>query len=113
MTDLLGPKDDGGTGLTEEEREGLIPSYITLRSELNEAEQANILEAEEWAVDLHPIFTHFCMSELTLPDAARSNIVKQLDRRKRGNLKCKYMLFLVQISMQMHSGVKQEAGHRR
>jgi len=49
MTDLLGPKDDGGTGLTEEEREGLIPSYITLRSELNEAEQANILEAEEWA----------------------------------------------------------------
>ena len=49
MTDLLGPKDDGGTGLTEEEREGLIPSYITLRSELNEAEQANILDAEEWA----------------------------------------------------------------
>ena len=49
MTDLLGPKDDGGTDLTEEEREGLIPSYITLRSELNEAEQANILEAEEWA----------------------------------------------------------------
>jgi len=49
MTDLLGPKDDGGTDLTEEEREGLIPSYITLRSELNEAEQANILEAQEWA----------------------------------------------------------------
>ena len=54
-------------------------------------------------VDLHPIFTHFCMSELTLPDAARSNTVKQLDRRNRGNLKCKYMLFLVQISMQMHT----------
>jgi Fic-DOC domain mobile mystery protein B len=49
MTDLLGPKDYGGTDLTEKEREGLIPSYITLRSELNEAEQANILEAEEWA----------------------------------------------------------------
>ena len=49
MTDLLGPKDDGGTDLTEEEREGLIPSYITLRSELNEAEQANILDAQEWA----------------------------------------------------------------
>ena len=43
------------------------------------------------------------MSELTLPDAARSNTVKQLDRRSRGNLKCKYMLFLVQISMQMHT----------
>ncbi len=49
MTDPLGSQDDGGTELTEEEREGLIPSYITLRSELNEAEQANILEAEEWA----------------------------------------------------------------
>jgi len=35
--------------LSEEEREGLIPSYIALRGELNEAEQANILEAEEWA----------------------------------------------------------------
>jgi hypothetical protein len=42
------------------------------------------------------------MSELTLPDAARRNTVKQLDRRNRGNLECKYMLFLVQISMQIH-----------
>ena len=49
MTNPPVPQDDGGTELTEEEREGLIPSYITLRSELNEAEQANILEAEEWA----------------------------------------------------------------
>jgi len=49
MTDPSGPQDDGGTELAEEEREGLIPSYITLRSELNEAEQANILDAEEWA----------------------------------------------------------------
>ncbi len=49
MTDPPGPQDDAGTELTEEEREGLIPSYVTLRSELNEAEQANILEAEEWS----------------------------------------------------------------
>ena len=49
MTDPPGPQEGGGTELTEDEREGLIPSYITLRSELNEAEQANILEAEEWA----------------------------------------------------------------
>lgn len=42
-------EDDASTPLTAEEREGLIPSYVTLRRELNEAEQANILEAEEWA----------------------------------------------------------------
>ncbi|HEX05492.1 MAG TPA: mobile mystery protein B [Bacteroidetes bacterium] len=49
MTDPLDEQDDASTPLTEEEREQLAPSYITLRSELNEAEQANILEAEEWA----------------------------------------------------------------
>lgn len=49
MSDPLLPDADGQTALSEEEREGLIPSYITLRGELNEAEQANILEAEEWA----------------------------------------------------------------
>jgi fido (protein-threonine AMPylation protein) len=47
--DPLVEEKDGSTPLSEEELEGLIPSYITLRSELNEAEQANILEAEEWA----------------------------------------------------------------
>lgn len=49
MTDPLIEEDDASTPLTDEEREDLIPSYITLRSELNEAEQRNILEAEEWA----------------------------------------------------------------
>lgn len=49
MTDPLVPDDDGGTPLDEEEKEGLIPSHIALRSELNEAEQAGILEAQEWA----------------------------------------------------------------
>jgi Fic-DOC domain mobile mystery protein B len=49
MTDPLLEQDDAATPLTHEEREGLIPSYITLRHELNEAEQANILEAEGWA----------------------------------------------------------------
>ncbi|MCI0537137.1 MAG: mobile mystery protein B [Verrucomicrobiales bacterium] len=41
--------DDGNTELSEEEREGLIPAYITRRGELNEAEQANIVEADSWA----------------------------------------------------------------
>lgn len=49
MSDPLGEQGDASAPLVEEEREQLIPSYITLRSELNEAEQANILDAEEWA----------------------------------------------------------------
>lgn len=49
MTDPLFDQDGAATPLTPEEKEGLIPSYITLRRELNEAEQTNILEAEEWA----------------------------------------------------------------
>ena len=49
MTDPLAEQDDSSTPLSPEEREGLIPSYITLRGELNEAEQANILEADTWA----------------------------------------------------------------
>jgi len=49
MTDPLAEQDDSATPLSAEEREGLIPSYISLRGELNEAEQANILEADAWA----------------------------------------------------------------
>ena len=49
MTVDLFPEEDGDTPLTAEERLGLIPSYITLRQELNEAEQINITEAERWA----------------------------------------------------------------
>jgi Fic-DOC domain mobile mystery protein B len=49
MTGPFDEQDSGATRLSEEEREGLIPSYITLRGELNEAEQTNILEAEAWA----------------------------------------------------------------
>lgn len=49
MTDPLFEQDDAATPLTPEEREGLIQSYITLRHELNEAEQENILQAEGWA----------------------------------------------------------------
>lgn len=49
MTDPLEEHDDASTPLTAEEREQLIPAYITLRHELNEAEQANIMEVESWA----------------------------------------------------------------
>ena len=61
------------TSLPEEEREGLIPSYITLRSELNEAEQANILEAEEWA------FAH-------KRDLLEEKLLNTLHKRMYGNV---------------------------
>src|SRR5271168_3271462 len=41
--------DDQATPLTPEEREELIPTHITLRSELNELEQKNIATADRWA----------------------------------------------------------------
>ncbi|MGE5565281.1 MAG: cell filamentation protein Fic, partial [Parcubacteria group bacterium] len=50
MTDALFEADDGAnTPLMPSEREGLIPTYIATRAELNEAEQANINEADRWA----------------------------------------------------------------
>ncbi len=46
---LFGGADDANTPLTAEERHQLIPSYITLRHELNEAEQVNVGAALLWA----------------------------------------------------------------
>ena len=43
------------------------------------------------------------MLELTLPDAARSTTVKQLDDCSRVNSECEYMLFLVHISVQINN----------
>ncbi len=45
---LFDREDEANTLLEAEEREQLIPSYITLRSELNEAELANIADAGRW-----------------------------------------------------------------
>jgi fido (protein-threonine AMPylation protein) len=41
---------DSGTPLTPEEMRDLIPAHIAYRRELNEAEQENIVRAEEWAL---------------------------------------------------------------
>lgn len=49
LEDFFSGQDEAATPLEAEEIEALIPSYITLRRELNEAEQANILKAEDWA----------------------------------------------------------------
>ena len=46
--DLFAEDDDANTPLEADEREALIPSYITLRRELNEAEQVNIAHAMKW-----------------------------------------------------------------
>jgi Fic-DOC domain mobile mystery protein B len=41
--------DDAATPLAPDERAQLIPTYITTRAQLNEAEQIGIAEADEWA----------------------------------------------------------------
>src|ERR1051325_10845571 len=48
MTDLFEQADDA-TPLTPEETRELIPSHMAYRSELNEAEEANIARAQDWA----------------------------------------------------------------
>jgi len=45
---LFDGDDDANTPLEADEREQLIPSYITLRTELNEAELINIADARKW-----------------------------------------------------------------
>jgi len=41
--------DEDATPLADEEKDGLIPSWITFRHELNEVEQANIAQGALWA----------------------------------------------------------------
>lgn len=46
---LMDVGDDAATPITPEERADLIPAYITVRDELNEAEELGIAEADRWA----------------------------------------------------------------
>ena len=46
---LFDAEDDASTPLNPEERDALIPSYITQRRELNEVEQIGIADADRWA----------------------------------------------------------------
>jgi Fic-DOC domain mobile mystery protein B len=66
---------DGATPLTPSEEEGLIPRHITLRSELNELEQANILEAQTWL-----------LTGARRPSALDPRFLKTLHRRMFGNV---------------------------
>jgi Fic-DOC domain mobile mystery protein B len=65
--------DDANTPLTAEERDGLVPSYIALRHELNEAEQANIGDALSW-------------TELRNRDVLDRKFLNELHRRMFGNV---------------------------
>ena len=49
MSDDLHDEPHDATPLTPDERDGLIPSHVTLRKELNELEQQNIITASVWA----------------------------------------------------------------
>ena len=40
---------EGSTPLDADDRNGLVPKHVTIQGQLNEWEQANILEAEKWA----------------------------------------------------------------
>ena len=46
---LFDADDDAATPLTPDERAQLVPTYITTRPQLNEAEQIGIAEADRWA----------------------------------------------------------------
>ncbi|HEV2899951.1 MAG TPA: mobile mystery protein B [Pseudaminobacter sp.] len=62
---LFQDDDEANTPLTAEEREQLIPSYITLRHELNEAEQVNIGEGLRWAMSRRrDVLDHEFLNEL-------------------------------------------------
>lgn len=73
MPDPLFIDDDDATPLTAEEREQLIPAYITLRHELNEAEQINIGQALRWTT-------------ARKRDVLDQNFLRQLHKRMFGDV---------------------------
>ncbi len=64
--------DDDATPLTPEEQAQIIPTYITTRAQLNEAEQLNITEADLWA---------FTRKRDVLSEAFLKNLHKRMFRR--------------------------------
>ncbi|MBL8496800.1 mobile mystery protein B [Nitrosomonas sp. JL21] len=65
--------DEANTPLTAEERKQLIPAYITLRHELNEAEQINIGQALRW-------------TSKRKRDVLDQNFLRQLHKRMFGDV---------------------------
>ena len=73
MSDLFERPDDAATPLTPEEMRDLIPAHIAYRRELNEAEQENIVRAQEWALSRRR-------------DPLSEKFVKDLHRRMLGDV---------------------------
>ncbi len=71
---------DGATPLTEEDLEGLIPSHITMRSELDRFEQDNINEALAWVENRKPknIFSESFMKTLSKTGIDRATYIESL-----------------------------------
>lgn len=61
MIDDIFDEPDDATPLSEEEKLGLIPSYISSRADLNQAEQQNIVQTELWLASkkLNPLNVDF------------------------------------------------------
>jgi Fic-DOC domain mobile mystery protein B len=72
---MNGHQPDGATPLKPAEEEGLIPAHVTQRRELNELEQANILEAETWL-----------LTRRRKPDPLTPAFLKELHRRMFGGV---------------------------
>jgi Fic-DOC domain mobile mystery protein B len=72
VSDLFEEPDDA-TPLTPDEKQDLIPAHITYRSELNEAEQENIVRAQEWAFGRRR-------------DLLSENFIKELHKRMLGEV---------------------------
>jgi Fic-DOC domain mobile mystery protein B len=73
VSGLFEQPGDAATPLTPEETRGLIPAYIADRRDLNEAEQANIERAQEWALNRRR-------------DPLSEKFVKDLHRRMLGDV---------------------------
>ena len=72
MSDLFDDPNNG-TQLAPEERRELIPAHIAYRSELNEAEQENIVRAQDWALGRRR-------------DLLNEKFIKDLHRRMLGDV---------------------------
>lgn len=60
----FGPGPDGATPLEAEELDDLIPDHLRTKAELNDWEQANILEAQDWRGRPSQILTRKYVTEL-------------------------------------------------